>query len=87
MKARTGFVSNSSSASFIVRKEPLNDSQKYIVENFVEVVKKAEYGDCAPDWQMAEEGPHYSFSTTMDNYSLDEFFENLGINCEEYESY
>ena len=40
MKVRQGFVSNSSSSSFIVSKDKLTADQLYAIRNFNEVAKK-----------------------------------------------
>lgn len=84
MKTRLGFVSNSSSASFIVKKAGLSPSQKNIVENYVEAAAKSndDYKDEVEDWSMTEYQNHYEFRTSMDNFSLNEFFEIMGIKVE-----
>jgi hypothetical protein len=87
MKTRLGFVSNSSSASFIVKKAGLSPSQKYIVENYVEAATKSndDYKDEVEGWSMLEEDDHYEFWTSMDNFSLNEFFDIMGIKVENLE--
>ena len=37
MKIRSGFVSNSSSSSFIIKKERLSNLQKFAIENHIEL--------------------------------------------------
>lgn len=88
MKIRQGFVSNSSSASFIVRKVNLSQSQRYLIENFEEEALKSdlEYPEEASGWSMYEGDEHYSFSTIMDNFHLHEFFEQHGIVVENYDN-
>ena len=85
MKTRLGFVSNSSSASFIVKKAGLSPSQKYIVENYVEAATKSndDYKDEVEDWSMTEHQNHYKFWTSMDNFSLNAFFESMDIKVED----
>ena len=39
MKVRNGFVSNSSSSSFVIKKEDLSDLQIYLIKNHLEVGK------------------------------------------------
>jgi hypothetical protein len=75
MKLRAGFVSNSSSASFIVKKDGLTQSQKYIVDNYKETALKSTdaYADEIEDWLMTETMNYYEFSTSMDNFSLNGF--------------
>lgn len=89
MKTRLGFVSNSSSASFIVKKAGLTPSQVYILENYVEAAMKSslDWPDEADSWSMTEYANHYEFRTSMDNFSLNEFFVSMGIKVESYDNY
>ncbi len=88
MKLRTGFVSNSSSSSFIVKKDRLTPSQKYIVENYKETSVNSTDAtfDEVDDWSMSDEGTYYKFHTSMDNFSLNSFFEFMGIEVESCKS-
>jgi uncharacterized membrane protein YjdF len=57
MKIRSGFVSNSSSSSFIIDSSKLNDEQKNILQNhiefYLELVKKfKEKGYELNDWEQ-----------------------------------
>lgn len=85
MKTRIGFVSNSSSCSFIIKKADLTQSQEYIVENYQECALKSTeaYPDEVNDWTMYEYANYYNFRTFMDNFSLNEFFESMGILVEQ----
>ncbi len=40
MKIRAGFVSNSSSSSFIIKKEDLSESQIVLIKQHIEIAKK-----------------------------------------------
>lgn len=89
MKTRNGFVSNSSSASFIILKVKLDPAQKLIVDNYEVLAAKSgmEYPEDVSGWDMNEDDERYEFSTIMDNFALDEFFEKVGIEVEGYDSY
>jgi hypothetical protein len=82
MRIRSGFVSNSSSSSFIVKKKHLNAQQKKVIDNIHKVVKKVkpEYYDC-DDWTVIENNIYYDFDTNMDNFDMMGFLTSLGITC------
>jgi len=68
MKTRTGFVSNSSSSSFVIRKRDLTCEQ-------LDKLKK--HGDlCDHDydvWKISEDGDWFEFSVSMDNFDLEKY--------------
>lgn len=69
MKLRTGFVSNSSSASFVVKKENLCDDHIFKLLEFE--------GDW---WEITQTDEEISGYTVMDNGALEEYLEQNGIN-------
>lgn len=65
MKLRTGFVSNSSSSSFVISKHYLSDHQ-------LEVLKaRIEEGDT--EWDMEERIETWFLHTGMDNFDMETF--------------
>ena len=73
MKIRNGFVSNSSSSSFIVEKEKLTKSQIHMLLGY----KDMEFNY---DGWVIEEGEDCMIGWThSDNGCIHEFLENIGI--------
>jgi hypothetical protein len=101
MKLRIGFVSNSSSASFILKKDKLTAEQVHIIKNHGEVwkalpqpIKNEVYNESwchtpgEPEvWRMKETPDKLFLGTTMTNFDMDAFFRaiNLPMGAIEYE--
>jgi hypothetical protein len=82
MKIRTGFVSNSSTASFIIEKKDLTEFQTEIVRNFEEIftgLAEANmiYGHVG-DWYYTELKDCFEFEGE-DTTNLSEIFRSAGI--------
>lgn len=74
MKIRTGFVSNSSSSSFVIALKDLTDEQvKLIMENDY---KDQEFDD---PWEIKMMETEIMGGTIMTNYSMEEFLEKIGV--------
>lgn len=71
MKHRTGFVSNSSSASFIVAKSQISglEAAALLAYNLSE--------ENTDGWSIWEDGDRLRGSTNMDNDALDEYLEKI----------
>jgi len=90
MKTRIGFVSNSSSSSFVILKDSLSDKQVDMIVNCEEWIKffieiddtlkdRFEYYDSDP-WRIIE-GDEYIFGETgMDNFDFHGYLEHIKIN-------
>jgi hypothetical protein len=89
MKVRQGFVSNSSSASFVVKACCLTKAQKAILDNHIDAVKALgedyEYSDCIGEWSVSyyDHEDEYHCDTYIDNFRFWRFLEDLGIKCSE----
>lgn len=95
MKVRNGFVSNSSSSSFVVLKDILSNKQKDMilyyqdwVKFFIDLDKKKggpenlenEFSHCDSDtWRIVEEKDYIFGETSMDNFSMYDFFNYIEV--------
>jgi hypothetical protein len=92
MKIREGFVSNSSSASFILKKRYLSEKQIWQVRNHID--KYRELGIEYPyqisrwdAWHLVEDEDLIEGDTSMTNFDMEGFFETIGIPEEAYRFY
>lgn len=82
MKIRTDFVTNSSSSSFVICKDLLDGDQIKAIHQHVEMMVKVglmntpSYEDA---WEIEESEHYISGYTWMDNLSIGELFEVIGI--------
>jgi hypothetical protein len=83
MKRRHSFVTNSSSASFIIQKEHLTILQIHQIFNAKEVCMTSfpdfDYPEEAEGWWINDDGNSISGYTTMDNFDFREFLIKIGI--------
>lgn len=85
MKIRTGFVSNSSSSSFIIGKSKLTTLQIEQIINHMEVAKNLgidTYYDKYDEWEIIDKEDYILGLTWMDNFDMTTFLEKIGINSE-----
>ena len=81
MKARLGFVSNSSSSSFVINLDDLTPKQVRKIKNHTEVAKnmwsnREWYDD---QWSIEENDETIRGYTIMDNFDMHDFLENIGV--------
>lgn len=71
MKLRNGFVSNSSSSSFVIPLFKISGKQLVDIENH------SEHTDCP--WRITVNALTVEGYTDMDNFDMHEFLKNIGI--------
>jgi len=83
MKTRNGFVSNSSSSSFVIPLSGLTAEHLYKIQNHREIGKKLgiSYAESGP-WSIEVDENAVKGSTWMDNFDMHEFMEKIGINMD-----
>ena len=86
MKTRQGFVSNSSSSSFVILKKDLTEDQLEAILNHDEVdqdiLEKVYYKDELNQgdiWKIKEDMEKIEGWTVMDNFDMETFLEIIGV--------
>ena len=85
MKIRTGFVSNSSSASFVIKKDNLTNEQVDKILNYYEETSKLskkeqerfDYID--KFWEIEDDECEIKGYTFMDNFNMEEYLDYIGV--------
>lgn len=78
MKIRSGFISNSSSSSFVIDKRDLTEDQ--IEEILNNDFSDQQFGkDTGDDWYISDAGNTVRGYVSMDNYSMSDFFDKIGV--------
>jgi len=92
MKIKSDFITNSSSASFMILKENLSYLQMALIFDHIEVgmilANKYKY-DVYPDqWKISETETEIKGHTSMDNFDMWWYLEKIGVRREhvEYDS-
>jgi hypothetical protein len=74
MKTREGFVSNSSSASYIVNKYYISEYQMELIKAHKDKVDR-DYDV----WDIVDLGDVFRFSTPIDNFDMEEYLVEIGV--------
>ena len=74
MKIRSGFVSNSSSSSFVIRKADLTEKQLNQIRNINDITNNDIHGT---DWDVNEDDETISCRTIIMNCEYEEIFEEM----------
>lgn len=83
MKIKIDFVTNSSSASFIILKKKLTKLQIVLIKNHIEATNmlKESYYDCP--WSISEDKDWIEGDTSMDNFDMEWFLETIGVDADD----
>jgi hypothetical protein len=79
MRVRHGFVSNSSSSSFILPRSMVTPEQVQQIIDHSEVGKKLGLDYAEDAWSIEVTDTEVRGWTTMDNFNMHEFFERIGV--------
>ncbi len=84
MKIRNGFVSNSSSSSFIINKKDITEKQFDNIKNHLKYSQKmefesAKYSGKSDEWGIRDEGENIVGETYMDNFDMCSFLKDIGV--------
>ena len=90
MKIRAGFVSNSSSSSFLINKKHLSTHQIELIYNHFDEIRKRkkegtykEHIHCYDVWSIDETTENITGFTWMDNFDMyDYLIKVVGVNSE-----
>lgn len=79
MKTRTGFVSNSSSSSFVLDKDFLSSVQIDQIKRHTELAKDFGIDYWDDGWTVEEREHVILLDTWMDNFDMSEFLERIKV--------
>jgi len=79
MKAKIDFVTNSSSACYVILKENLTELQLFMIRNHIEAAKMFDDNIYEEAWRIDENDQQIEMSTTMDNFDMLWFLQMIGV--------
>ena len=87
MKIRSGFVTNSSSSSFMIAKKNLTLDQIEKIKSHIKVASELnmEYVDPLDSWDISETDDKITGFTIMDNFNMYLFLKLIGVDDNDVE--
>jgi len=82
MKIRLGFVSNSSSASFVIPLTALTGEQLYLIVNYKNEAARFGFDASTTTFDIKVREDSLVGDTSMDNMGIDEYLEKIGVKAE-----
>jgi hypothetical protein len=82
MKIRVSFVSNSSSASFVLNRRRLTPEQEYKIINYLDFIEEMNMEYKEYIWQVTVSKETIELSTWLDNFDMKEYLEKIGVSNE-----
>lgn len=79
MKIRNGFVTNSSSSSFIIAKKHLTEKQVQAIVKHRELGEKLHLQYPEDYWDIEQDDDFITGYTSMDNFDMQEFLEIINV--------
>ena len=80
MKIRTGFVSNSSSSSFLILKRDLTEQQIIQIRDHATlVIGMIDLGNTDQPWNIEEDDLIIEGATVMDNFDMRQYLDRIGV--------
>lgn len=90
MKLRKGFVSNSSSSSFIIELDKLTANQIHAIKNHTRYARENDYFEIEwkgeeDQWNVYATEEHIIGDTFMDNFDMHAFFQRIDVSLDDVE--
>jgi hypothetical protein len=84
MKERNGFVTNSSSASYIISKKKITTEQVQDIYDHAKFAfyKSSDGSNYSNAWHIEEDELYIQVSTSMDNFNMYQYLLDIGISEE-----
>jgi hypothetical protein len=91
MKTRFGFVSNSSSSSFVIKRAAITESQVKMIQEHIKFARLLEldenYWNDLDAWKITANENEVSGYTLMNNFDMHLFLREIGVDKANWEKF